>query len=1004
LSQTSSSRLRGDPGSNGSLREPSAFDIALNAVDLGFSPVPPREDGSKRPQSTWKRYQTTPATRQEVRAWFKGNRSGIGLVTGYNGLECFEFDCPETYQRYLAAAAAVDLGGLVAKVRAGYEEKTPGGGYHWLYCCDELRGNEKLAMRPKTPEELNDKDRDEIRAAEARGKVHVPLRTLLETRGEGGFVVIAPSSGKVHPSGGAYELLSGGLDSVATLTAEEREALWDLAGTFDEVPESAPVGQPPARAASTTARDRPEFPDAGVSPGDDFEERADWDGDVLGPFGWAAVHASGGTTYWRRPGKDVGWSATTGRCKGLKVFTSSTPFDTKGTHTKFKAYTLLNHGEDWSAAVKALVQAGYGTWIDNDGTERQNPPPKDWRRSKPGAVEPPGDGKPDATPADGPKTYPYANFKARIVREIVRHEGAETSRHVDVEATHRDRTVATVTVAAKDFEGMAWVPTQLGLKFLINSGRNAKEQLQHAIRDESFGKELVTRHIYTSLGWEVIGDKPVYLHAGGIVGDCGAWDVEVDLPPELAAYRLPDPDPGRFAEAVRRVLAIRDRLGIAAERAAAITQAMPFRAVLGPSRLVPHYAGTTGTLKTSLACLAVRHFAPTLEYSDAMPLSWGSTVAGLERIRNLARDSLVVIDDLIADGDEARKDLAKADTVINSQGNLAGKARMRADGSSAPRLDPRGSIISTGECEPRRKSSTGRSMIVEFRPGMIDLAGLKRCHDDARDGWYAQAMASYVAHLAGGRLSDQRAELKALARRYLARAAEACPDCHPRHAEAVAEWAAAWRLFLDFAADKHAITREEADEHAERTTAALIASLATQAEIQEESDPAQAYVELLQSLLAAKRVVLAGMDGLAPDPAIAAACGWERKEQAVGTSAVLVWDLAPGATRVGWIDDDYAYLDPNASHAAVERMGRELGRLIGSQRQVQARLAESKLCRVETQAAGERRRFTVRARAEGVRRRCICLDRSKLIDDGETAADTGRAPISVGGDRDPAPY
>ena len=117
-----------------------------------------------------------------------------------------------------------------------------------------------------------------------------------------------------------------------------------------------------------------------------------------------------------------------------------------------------------------------------------------------------------------------------------------------------------------------------------------------------------------------------------------------------------------------------------------------------------------------------------------MPLSWQSTQAGLERLRYIAKDSLLVVDNLIADGDQAHRDLAKADSVINSQGDLAGKARMRADGSPAPRLDPRGCLISTGECEPRRRSSVGRSLILETKPDLINFDGLKQCHDDARYG------------------------------------------------------------------------------------------------------------------------------------------------------------------------------------------------------------------------------------------------------------------------------
>ena len=102
---------------------------------------------------------------------------------------------------------------------------------------------------------------------------------------------------------------------------------------------------------------------------------------MLEPFGWKPVHRRGEEIWWRRPGKDKGWSATTGHCKGLKVFSSSTQFATDGTYTKFGAFTVLQFGGDFKACTKALAENGYGTWIDNDGTEKQNPAPKDWQRS-----------------------------------------------------------------------------------------------------------------------------------------------------------------------------------------------------------------------------------------------------------------------------------------------------------------------------------------------------------------------------------------------------------------------------------------------------------------------------------------------------------------------------------------------------------------------------------------------------------------------------------------------
>jgi hypothetical protein len=62
-------------------------------------------------------------------------------------------------------------------------------------------------------------------------------KPLIETRGEGGYLVIAPSNGRVHPTGKPYVLRRGGLATIAEITPEEREALWALARSFDEMPE-----------------------------------------------------------------------------------------------------------------------------------------------------------------------------------------------------------------------------------------------------------------------------------------------------------------------------------------------------------------------------------------------------------------------------------------------------------------------------------------------------------------------------------------------------------------------------------------------------------------------------------------------------------------------------------------------------------------------------------------------------------------------------------------------
>jgi hypothetical protein len=575
----------------------------------------------------------------------------------------------------------------------------------------------------------------------------------------------------------------------------------------------------------------------------------------------------------------------------------------------------------------------------------------------------------------------FANFKVRIVREVVRHEAGTTTRHVDVEAVHDDGTVALATVKAEDFRAMGWVETDLGMKFVLASGRNVADRFQNAIRVNSFQRGVESKHVYTTLGWERVNGQDVYLHAGGAIGAGGKMDMGVDVSSELGIFRLPDPDPNLLAEAVARVLAIPGHLGPGAESIAAIVMSLPMRAVLGPSRTIPHFSGTTGTLKTSTCVVAVRFFAPSLEHSDSMPLSWSATAAGMERNRYVVGDMVLPIDNLIADGEQSHKDLWKADWVFNSQGDLTGKGRMRADGSTAPRLDPRSCVISTGEVEPRRRSAAGRSVIVEFRPGLIELANLVRCHDDARAGWYAQAMACYVKHLAyGGRLAAARARLRVLTAQYQTEVMAACQGCHPRHAEAIGEWIGAWELFVRFAVAEGALAQDAADACFVQAKAGLIGTLAAQASIQEEGDPGETFLELLKSLLATKRVVLRRTDGSRPGLEIAGACGWEERESQHGR----IWEPRPGSTEIGWIDDRWVYLDPNAAHMAVERMARELGRMLGSQRQVQARLAETgRLGSVheEKHRDGKRRKFSKHIQVEGSRPRCLWLPREEVLDE-----------------------
>lgn len=305
---------------------------------MGLSVLPICFDGSKAPTlQSWDRYKHTIAEDREITNWFRDNRVGLGVIGGKvsGGLEWLDFDTKEMWHAFQGLADEASLGDLVRKIADGYLEETPKG-FHLGYRCANPR-NRELAKRPSTPEELAEKP---------KGK----FKILIENKGEGGYCIVAPSCGGVHPSGEPYVLLSGGFDEIVEITDEEHEQLLRIARMLDQRPPPEDGGPESTGAARDQGR-----------PGDESNARSTWS-EILEPHGWTLVNQHGPEGRWRRPGKnDPGISATTDHFPGIfKCFSTSTEFDTERGYRKFAVYTILNHGGDFSAAAADLAAKGFG--------------------------------------------------------------------------------------------------------------------------------------------------------------------------------------------------------------------------------------------------------------------------------------------------------------------------------------------------------------------------------------------------------------------------------------------------------------------------------------------------------------------------------------------------------------------------------------------------------------------------------------------------------------------
>ena len=297
--------------------------LARNYLASGLC-VLPAVAADKRPALPgWRAYQERLPTEKEVEAWFANNHGALCLVAGAasGNLECIDFDAGgECFGPWKNLVPPDLFGRLVV-------ERTPSGGFHAVYRAEEpVEGNLKLAT------------------GERNGK----RTTLVETRGEGGLFLCAPSPG--------YHLVQGAFGSVPTISAEERRVLLEAARTLSEASGPVQPAHHPAPTSSSTFDERP---------GDAYNGDAAAFCGLLERHGWRYLGKKGENESWQRPGKSGNGLSATYNGVNFHVFSSNAdPFPPGFNGSPFTVYALLEHGGDATAAAKDLLAQGYGKTAD----------------------------------------------------------------------------------------------------------------------------------------------------------------------------------------------------------------------------------------------------------------------------------------------------------------------------------------------------------------------------------------------------------------------------------------------------------------------------------------------------------------------------------------------------------------------------------------------------------------------------------------------------------------
>ncbi len=302
------------------------LEIANKYYLAGLSVIPIGAD--KVPIGSWKDSQSV-----LYKPEWNSNFTSIGLVCGFvsGNIEVIDIDCKyditgNLYRDYCKIIADNDPN-LLGKLLI---QETANKGYHFVYKCEKVEGNLKLARRESTLEE----------SAIKKEK----FKALIETRGQGGYIVMAPSPG--------YRIIQGSFDNVVTISVLERDLLFECAKVLNQEFDIH-IEIPKTKIAYVPTEGE-------VSPLDDFSARGEIE-QYLIEAGWTYIGKVGENLMFLRPGGEKKWSAGWHPGKRLfRNFSQSTEFEADKSYNASQVLSFVKFNKNYSECAKWLLKNGFG--------------------------------------------------------------------------------------------------------------------------------------------------------------------------------------------------------------------------------------------------------------------------------------------------------------------------------------------------------------------------------------------------------------------------------------------------------------------------------------------------------------------------------------------------------------------------------------------------------------------------------------------------------------------
>lgn len=557
------------------------------------------------------------------------------------------------------------------------------------------------------------------------------------------------------------------------------------------------------------------------------------------------------------------------------------------------------------------------------------------------------------------------NFVAKIDKEIIYHDGAKTTTHLEIsgemaplppppddpDAPYQlkpepePRKLPSIVIPASDFASLGWVAEKWGMQPIIFPVPSGERDLRTAIQLLSVPSKT---SIYTHTGWTIIKDKPHFLTMSGGINARGLDStIQVHLPAELTKYRLPEPSTNKDAAKEAFLASVR----IINTGPPAVLWPLllaTYRAAIRPADFALHLAGKTGTFKSEITSLFQSHYGSEMD-ARHLPASWSSTANALEHLAYRAKDCIMALDDFVPTGTawQVRQLQKSADQIIRAQGNQAGRSRLTDTTAMQTTYYPRGMILSTGEDIPEGHSIRGRMMILELSPGAISPASLTTAQMNRPH--YAQAMSDWIHWLAKNpQAKEDQAALAAMIRD------EYLQVGHTRTPPIIGELIATARLIGEYAKENDWLPQLQINAIIGKARKAVIEAGNQQKTYLEAADPVEAFLETIRNMMQSNQAHAKTVNG--GIPVAAELWGWTKKQK----QGELASYESNGPT-IGYINADEGefLFDPGSIQFIKKFAG---GRLALTNQTLTKRIKEAGIL---TRVDDARNRFTIRKMVDG---------------------------------------